>query len=97
MGSLVILYGLTMRLCDIMHYSTITPIADENEIIVDRGSVKIKRKFAFLLEKEDKLLVNKPLDVNEEVEVLIDYSYSENSKRPKETVKIYTIKKLLKN
>jgi hypothetical protein len=34
--------------------------------------------------------------VNEEVEVLIDYTYTEKSKRPKETIKLYTIKELIK-
>ena len=79
-----------------MHYSTIKPIVDEEEILIDRGSLKTKRKFAFLLEKGDKILINRILEVNEEVEVLIDYTYTEKSKRPKETIKLYTIKELIK-
>ena len=79
-----------------MHYSTIKPIVDEEEIIIDKGSLKTKRKFAFLLEKGDKILINKIYNVNDEVEVLIDYSFSEKSKRPKETIKIYKIEELVK-
>jgi hypothetical protein len=79
-----------------MHYSTIKPIVDEEEILIDRGSLKTKRKFAFLLEKGDRILINRILEVNEEVEVLIDYTYTEKSKRPKETIKLYTIKELIK-
>ena len=69
---------------------------DEEEILIDRGSLKTKRKFAFLLEKGDRILINRILEVNEEVEVLIDYTYTEKSKRPKETIKLYTIKELIK-
>ena len=79
-----------------MHYSTIKPIVDEEEILIDRGSLKTKRKFAFLLEKGDRISINRILEVNEEVEVLIDYTYTEKSKRPKETIKLYTIKELIK-
>ena len=79
-----------------MHYSTIKPIVDEEEVLIDRGSLKTKRKFAFLLEKGDRILINRILEVNEEVEVLIDYTYTEKSKRPKETIKLYTIKELIK-
>jgi len=79
-----------------MHYSTIKPIVDEEEILIDRGSLKTKRKFAFLLEKGDRILINRILEVNEEIEVLIDYTYTEKSKRPKETIKLYTIKELIK-
>ena len=79
-----------------MHYSTIKPIVDEEEILIDRGSLKTKRKFAFLLEKGDRILINRILEVNEEVEVLIDYTYTEKSERPKETIKLYTIKELIK-
>jgi hypothetical protein len=79
-----------------MHYSTIKPIVDEEEILIDRGSLKTKRKFAFLLEKGDRILINRILEVNEEVEVLIDYTYTEKSKRPKETIKLYIIKELIK-
>ena len=79
-----------------MHYSTIKPIVDEEEILIDRGSLKTKRKFAFLLEKGDRILINRILEVNEEVEVLIDYTYTEKSKRPKETIKLYTIEELIK-
>ena len=79
-----------------MHYSTIKPIVDEEEILIDRGSLKTKRKFAFLLEKGDKILINRILEVNEEVEVLIDYTYTEKSKRPKETIKLYIIDKYIK-
>ncbi|AEH06806.1 hypothetical protein [Methanothermococcus okinawensis] len=79
-----------------MHYSIIKPIVDEEKLLIDRGSLKTKRKFAFLLEKGDIILVNKTLEVNEEVEVLVDYTYTEKSKRPKESIKIYKIKELIK-
>jgi hypothetical protein len=79
-----------------MHYSTIKPIVDEEKILVDKGSLKTKRKFAFLLEEEDIILINRTLEVNEEVEVLINYSYTEKSKRPKETINVYKIRELIK-
>ena len=79
-----------------MHYSTIKPIVDEEKLLIDKGSLKTKRKFAFLLEEGDIILVNRTMEVNEEVEVLIDYSYTEKSKRPKESINIYKIKELIK-
>ncbi len=80
-----------------MHYSIIKPIVNEEEVLIDKGSLKTKRKFAFLLEIGDRLLTNKKnLEVNEEVEVVISYTFSEKSKRPKESIKLYIIKKLIK-
>ena len=79
-----------------MHYSTIKPIVDEEEVLIEWDSLKTKKKFAFLLEKGDRILINRILEVNEEVEVLIDYTYTEKSKRPKETIKLYIIKELIK-
>jgi hypothetical protein len=79
-----------------MHYSTIKPVLKKHEILIDRGSLKIKRKFAFLLEKGDIILINRNLEVNEEVEVVVDYTYTEKSKRPKETINIFKIEELIK-
>jgi hypothetical protein len=79
-----------------MDYSIIIPILDKEDLLIDKGSLKIKRKFAFLLEEGDIIFVNNVLDVDEEVEVLLNYTYSENSKRPKENIAVYKIKELIK-
>ena len=80
-----------------MHYSTIELELKEHALTVDRGSTKTKRKFAFLLEEGDILLENKKLfDVHGEVEVLSDYTFNDKSKRPKETINIYKIIKIIK-
>ncbi|ABR56783.1 hypothetical protein [Methanococcus aeolicus] len=79
-----------------MDYSIIVPILDKENLLIDRGSLKTKRKFAFLLEEGDIIFANNILGVDEEVEVLLDYTYSENTKRPKENIEVYTIKELIK-
>ncbi|MDK2790213.1 MAG: hypothetical protein PWP15_720 [Methanothermococcus sp.] len=73
-----------------MHYSIIKPILKEEKILIDKGSLKTKRKFAFLLEKGDKILVDDTFYANDEVDIVLDYSTTD-SKRPKETITIYTI------
>jgi len=73
-----------------MHYSIIKPKCKKEVIEIDKGSLKTKRKFAFLLEMGDKILNNKEFLVNDEVEVVVDYSFSD-SKRPKEKIEVYTI------
>lgn len=42
-----------------MHYSIIKPKCKKEIIEIDKGSLKTKRKFAFLLEIGDKILNNK--------------------------------------
>ena len=79
-----------------MDYSIIIPILDKEDLLIDKGSLKIKRKFAFLLEEGDIIFVNNVLDVDEEVEVLLNYTYSENTQRPKENIAVYKIKELIK-
>ena len=73
-----------------MHYSIIKPKCKKEVIEIDKGSLKTKRKFAFLLEIGDKILNNKEFWVNDEVEVIVDYSFSD-SKRPKEKIEVYII------
>jgi len=80
-----------------MHYSTLELKLEKSSIVVDRGSLKTKRKFAFLLEEGDVLLRERDkLQVHEEVEVLEDYSYSRENKRPKDTIHIYVIWEIVK-
>ncbi|CAB3289233.1 conserved protein of unknown function [Methanocaldococcus lauensis] len=76
-----------------MHYSIIKPKCKKEVIEIDKGSLKTKRKFAFLLEIGDKILKNKEFWANEDVEVVVDYSFT-NSKRPKEKIEIYTIENI---
>ncbi|MCQ6254676.1 hypothetical protein [Methanocaldococcus sp.] len=76
-----------------MHYSIIKPKCKKEVIEIDKGSLKTKRKFAFLLEIGDKILKNKEFWANEDVEVVEDYSFT-NSKRPKEKIEIYTIENI---
>ncbi|ACV24066.1 hypothetical protein [Methanocaldococcus fervens] len=73
-----------------MHYSIIKPKCKKDVVEIDKGSLKTKRKFAFLLEIGDKILENKEFWANDEVEVVVDYSFTD-SKRPKEKIEIYTI------
>jgi hypothetical protein len=73
-----------------MHYSIIKPKCKKEIIEIDKGSLKTKRKFAFLLEVGDKILNNREFYANDEVEVVVDYSFTD-SKRPKEKIEIYTI------
>ena len=67
-----------------MHYSKIKPVFKEEELLIDKGSLKTKRKFAFLLEINDAVLTNRNFYVNDEVDVILDYTYTD-SKRPKES------------
>ncbi|WP_456374888.1 hypothetical protein [Methanocaldococcus sp.] len=76
-----------------MHYSIIKPKCKKEVIEIDKGSLKTKRKFAFLLEIGDKILKNKEFWANEDVEVVEDYSFT-NSKRPKEKIEIYTVENI---
>ncbi len=76
-----------------MHYSIIKPKCKKEVIEIDKGSLKTKRKFAFLLEVGDKILKNKEFWANEDVEVVVDYSFT-NSKRPKEKIEIYIIENI---
>ncbi|WP_456415998.1 hypothetical protein [Methanocaldococcus sp.] len=76
-----------------MHYSIIKPICKKEVVEIDKGSLKTKRKFAFLLEIGDKILKNKEFWANEDVEVVEDYSFT-NSKRPKEKIEIYTVENI---
>ncbi|ABR55132.1 conserved hypothetical protein [Methanococcus vannielii SB] len=78
-----------------MHYSCINPVLTEENAIIDKGSLKTKKKFAFLLEINDRVTVNRNFYVNDEVDVILDYEYT-NSKRPKENIKIYTIHELIR-
>ncbi|WP_456471613.1 hypothetical protein [Methanocaldococcus sp.] len=78
-----------------MDYAIIKPIVEEKEIVIDKGSLKTKRKFSFLLEAGDEILENREFWANDEVEVVIDYKYT-NDKRPKEKIKIYKIKEVLR-
>jgi len=78
-----------------MHYSKIKPVLKEEDVLIDKGSLKTKKKFAFLLELNDRVLDNRNFYVNDEVDVVIDYEYTE-SKRPKENIKIYVISDLIK-
>lgn len=73
-----------------MHYSMIKPVFKEEELLIDKGSLKTKRKFAFLLEINDRVLINRNFYVNDEVDVILDYTYT-NSKRPKEKIKSYVL------
>ncbi|AIJ05675.1 hypothetical protein JH146_0829 [Methanocaldococcus bathoardescens] len=73
-----------------MHYSIIKPKCKKEIIEIDKGSLKTKRKFAFLLEIGDKILDNKEFWANDEVEVVVDY-YFTDSKRPKEKIEVYII------
>ena len=73
-----------------MHYSIIKPKCKKEIIEIDKGSLKTKRKFAFLLEVGDKILNNREFYANDEVEVVVDYSFTD-PKRPKEKIEIYTI------
>ncbi|MBA2862443.1 hypothetical protein [Methanococcus maripaludis] len=73
-----------------MHYSKIKPVFKEEELLIDKGSLKTKRKFAFLLEINDRVLTNRNFYVNDEVDVILDYTYTD-SKRPKETIKSYVL------
>ena len=80
-----------------MHYSILELKLEKSSIVIDRGSLKTKRKFAFLLEEGDILLRERDkLQVHEEIEVVVDYTYTEGSKRPKETIDIYRIKEIVK-
>ncbi|GEM_PF-2430431 len=79
-----------------MHYSIIKPKCKKEVIEIDKGSLKTKRKFAFLLEIGDKILNNKEFWVNDEVEVVVDYSFSD-SKRPKEKIDVYTIEDIVRD
>ena len=80
-----------------MHYSILELKLEKSSIVIDRGSLKTRRKFAFLLEEGDVLLREKDrLQVHEEVEVLVDYTYTEGSKRPKEIIDIYKIVEIVK-
>ncbi|ABO35763.1 conserved hypothetical protein [Methanococcus maripaludis C5] len=73
-----------------MHYSKIKPVFKEEELLIDKGSLKTKRKFAFLLEVNDSVLTNRNFYVNDEVDVILDYTYTD-SKRPKEKIKSYVL------
>ena len=73
-----------------MHYSIIKPICKKEVVEIDKGSLKTKRKFAFLLEIGDKILNNKEFYANDDVDVVVDYSFT-NTKRPKEKIEIYII------
>ncbi|WP_459201767.1 hypothetical protein [Methanococcus sp. CF] len=73
-----------------MHYSKIKPVFKEEELLIDKGSLKTKRKFAFLLEINDRVLTNRNFYVNDEVDVILDYVYTD-SKRPKEKIKSYIL------
>lgn len=79
-----------------MDYSKIILETTEEIVEIDRGSLKIKEKFAFLLDVNNIILNNKIYDVDEEVEVVVNYTFTENSKRPKEKIKIYKINKIIK-
>jgi hypothetical protein len=78
-----------------MHYSIIKPKCRKEEVTIDKGSLKTKRKFAFLLEVGDKLLNSREFYANDDVEVVVDYSFSD-SKRPKEKITLYIIEDLTK-
>lgn len=80
-----------------MHYSVLELKLENVSIVIDRGSLKTERRFAFLLEEGDVLMRNRDrLQVHEEVEVVIDYTYTEGSKRPKETVDVYRIVEIVR-
>ncbi len=76
-----------------MDYSIIKPKVKKEVIKIDIGSLKTKRKFAFLLEEGDIILENREYYANDDVEVVISYSLTE-SKRPKEEITIYKIEKI---
>ncbi|AEK19113.1 hypothetical protein [Methanococcus maripaludis] len=78
-----------------MHYSMIKPVFKEEELLIDKGSLKTKRKFAFLLDINDRVLINRNFYVNDEVDVVLDYTYT-NSKRPKEKIKSYVLSDISK-
>ncbi|MBP2172764.1 hypothetical protein [Methanococcus voltae] len=79
-----------------MDYSEIELSLRNREILVDKGAYGLKRKFAFLLQKEDILLFDETkYYANDEVMVLDDYSYSD-SKRPKEYLKVFEISNISK-
>ncbi|AVB76249.1 hypothetical protein HNP87_001153 [Methanococcus maripaludis] len=78
-----------------MHYSMIKPVFKEEELLIDKGSLKTKRKFAFLLDINDRVLINRNFYVNDEVDVILDYTYT-NSKRPKEKIKSYVLSDISK-
>ncbi|ACX72974.1 conserved hypothetical protein [Methanocaldococcus vulcanius M7] len=74
-----------------MHYSIIKPKCKKEVIEIDKGSLKTKRKFAFLLKVGDKILnIREFYSTNDDVEVVVDYSFTD-SKRPKEKITIYTV------
>ncbi len=77
-----------------MHYSHIKFIVDKKIVKIDKGSLKTKRKFAFLLDIGEIILRNdkKEYNVYDEIDVVEYYTYTENSKRPKEDITIYKIK-----
>ncbi|HIQ32176.1 MAG TPA: hypothetical protein EYH55_01670 [Methanothermococcus okinawensis] len=80
-----------------MHYSTLELKLERERIVIDKGSLKTKRKFAFLLEEGDVLLRNRDkLQVHEEVEVVVHYTSTQEGKRPKETVEIYRIVEIVR-
>jgi len=80
-----------------MHYSTLELKLERERIVIDKGSLKTKRKFAFLLEEGDVLLKDRDkLQVHEEVEVVVHYTFTQEGKRPKETVEIHKIKEIVK-
>ena len=54
-----------------MHYSKIKPVLKEENVLLDKGSLKTKKKFAFLLELNDRVLDNRNFYVNDEVDVVI--------------------------
>ncbi len=76
-----------------MDYSIVRVDVEEKEIIIDKGSLKTKRKFSFLLEEGELILEKGEFWANDEVEVVVSYSHSDD-KRPKEKIKIYKIKKI---
>ncbi|ENN96169.1 hypothetical protein J422_03903 [Methanocaldococcus villosus KIN24-T80] len=78
-----------------MDYSFIKPIFREKIIDIDKGSLKTKRKFAFLLEKGDVLLEKREFYANDEVEVVDNYQITD-SNRPKEKIKLYIIEDIIK-